>query len=53
MSKKNNKTTKATGRPIDDGELQAEPRRDWTNAEAPEEPGVAINHLKVAVADND
>jgi hypothetical protein len=52
MSKKNKKTTKATGRPIDDGELQAEPRRDGTNAEVPEEPGVAINDLRVTAADN-
>ena len=52
MSKKNKKTAKATGRPIDDGELQAEPRREWTNAEVPEEPGVAINNLRVTVADN-
>jgi len=52
MSKKTKKTTKATGRPTDDGELQAEPRRDWTNADEPEEPGVAINNLRVTAADN-
>jgi hypothetical protein len=51
MGKKNKKTKKAAGRPTDDGEFQAVPRLEWTNAEAPEEPEVAINHLRDAEAD--
>jgi len=51
MGEKSKKTRKAAGRPTDDGELQAQPRREWTNADEPEEPGVAINNLRDAGAE--